>query len=75
MSAPQMHISEPNGTPRIVSGEEEIYTRLLPLTGATVVELGCGTAVHTRAIAERTGVSHIHAFEVDKVCRRKSTRR
>jgi len=62
-----MHISNPHDTAPKVSGEEEIYTRLLRLHGKTVVELGCGTAVHTRAIAEKSGVAHVHAFEVDEI--------
>lgn len=67
MTATKMRISNPQDTTSLVSSEEAIYSRLLPLRGATVVELGCGSAVHTRAIAERTGVAHIHAFEVDEI--------
>ncbi len=66
MSAPEMHIHAPQDTPPLCA-ETEIYSRLLSLKGATVVELGCGTAFHTRAIAEQTGVAHIHAFEVDEI--------
>jgi SAM-dependent methyltransferase len=61
-----MYISNPQDTAPICS-EDEVYSRLLPLRGATVVELGCGTAVHTRAIAEKTAVHRVEAFEVDEI--------
>jgi len=41
--------------------------RLLPLTGARVLDLGCGKAELTRAIAERFAVSEIIATEVDPI--------
>lgn len=47
--------------------EAEVYNRLLPLDGAHIVELGCGAAVHTRAIAESGRPAAILACEVDTV--------
>lgn len=48
-----------------VVAESEIYTELLPLDGARIVELGCGPAVHTRAIAATGRPRSILACEVD----------
>lgn len=47
--------------------EAEVYNRLLPLDGAHIIELGCGAAVHTRAIAESGRAAAILACEVDTV--------
>lgn len=47
--------------------EREIYDALLPLDGACVVELGCGRAEHTRAIAASGRVQRISALEVDEI--------
>lgn len=67
MPAATMRINDPAAAEPLVADEKDIYTRLLRFQGATVVELGCGTAVHTRAIAQNTGAGHIHAFEVDAI--------
>ena len=48
-----------------VCDEHEIYEALLPLTGAHVLELGCGKAEKTRAIAQK--VNSILALEVDEI--------
>lgn len=45
--------------------EAEVYESLLPLDGATVLELGCGPAVHTRNIAAAHPSARIIAAEVD----------
>ena len=45
--------------------EAEVYNELLPLDGARVIELGCGDATHTRAIAETGRPASILACEVD----------
>jgi ubiquinone/menaquinone biosynthesis C-methylase UbiE len=45
--------------------EIELLGELLPLDGARVLELGCGTAAMTRLIAERYPVAGIVATEVD----------
>ena len=47
--------------------EAEVYSRLLPLDGARIIELGCGPAVHTRAIAESGRPASILACEVDTI--------
>lgn len=46
--------------------ESDIYRALLPLRGARILELGCGKAEKTRAIAREDEVSAITALEVDK---------
>lgn len=50
-----------------VVDEAEVYNRLLPLDGARIVELGCGAAAHTRAIAESGRPASILACEVDTI--------
>jgi len=50
-----------------VINEAEIYNRLLPLAGARIIELGCGAAFHTRAIAESGRPASIRACEVDTI--------
>lgn len=47
--------------------ESEIYESLLALDGATVLELGCGKADHTRRIALAHPTATIIATEVDGV--------
>lgn len=65
MTAVEMHIQQPS-VDGIVN-EAEIYHQLLPLEGASIIELGCGPAIHTRAIAENGKPAHILACEVDTV--------
>jgi len=60
-----MRIADPSST--LACEEREVYQRLLPLTGARVLELGCGTAAVTRQIAELGSVESIVALEVDQV--------
>ena len=45
----RMQLDQPEITRTCV--ESEIYESLLGLDGATIVELGCGKADHTRRIA------------------------
>ncbi len=45
--------------------EAAVYRELLPLRGANIIELGCGAAAHTRAIAETGLPASILACEVD----------
>ncbi len=59
-----MRITIPNIDP--VCDEQEIYSSLLPLDGARVLELGCGKAEKTRAIAQAGQVAGILALEVDE---------
>ena len=49
-----------------VCTESEIYRDCLPLAGARILELGCGAADHTRAIASLDPTIHITALEVDR---------
>lgn len=65
MTAAEMHIQDPEV--KEVVNEAEVYHRLLPLEGANIIELGCGPAVHTRAIAENGKPAHILACEVDTI--------
>jgi ubiquinone/menaquinone biosynthesis C-methylase UbiE len=52
---------------RQVANELEIMRQQLPLEGAHVLELGCGSARMTRQIAEELGAGHIIATEVDRI--------
>lgn len=61
----QMKISDPLAS--LVCPESEIYESLLPLDGAHLLELGCGKAEHTRAIAQSGKVAAITALEVDEI--------
>ncbi len=50
-----------------VGSEMKVITRMLELEGAAILELGCGGAEKTRAIAERFEVASITAAEIDPV--------
>jgi len=65
MSAAGMKIEGPSVEG--VINEAEVYNRLLPLDGAHIIELGCGAAMHTRAIAESGRPAAILACEVDTI--------
>jgi SAM-dependent methyltransferase len=65
MNAAEMRIQELS-TDSVIN-EAEAYSRLLPLEGARIIELGCGPAAHTRAIAERGRPAAILACEVDTI--------
>jgi ubiquinone/menaquinone biosynthesis C-methylase UbiE len=58
--------------PDRVCNEDVILNGLLPLRGANVLELGCGTAEKTRAIARAGLVASITALEVDEIQHRKN---
>ncbi len=60
-----MMIADPSA--RLVCDEREVYEALLPLGGARVLELGCGRAEKTRAVATRSGAASILALEVDRI--------
>ena len=47
--------------------EAEIYTAVLELNGKRILELGCGSAALTRAIAEAAPDCRIDAMEVDVI--------
>jgi ubiquinone/menaquinone biosynthesis C-methylase UbiE len=55
-----------------VENELGVISRMLPLAGARVLELGCGAAEKTRAIAESTDVAAITAVEIDPIQHRKN---
>lgn len=65
MTATAMHIAHAEGGE--VVAEADLYARLLTLDDADIVELGCGTGVHTRAIAGSGSRRRLVAFEVDRV--------
>lgn len=60
-----MRISDPAADR--VCDEYVIVKSLLPLSGARVLELGCGKAEKTRAIAQGGQVASISALEVDEI--------
>lgn len=60
-----MKIADPQAD--LTCNESEIYASLLPLKGAHVLELGCGKADKTLAIAKSCGVAAITAMEVDEI--------
>lgn len=64
-TSPEMKISDPSAD--MVCDEYVIVQSLLPLTGARVLELGCGKAEKTRAIAQGGQVASITALEVDEI--------
>lgn len=57
-----------------IQTEFEVMTSLLSLSGARVLELGCGAADKTRQLAEHSDVETIVASEVDQVQHRKNLR-
>ncbi len=61
----EMRISDP-ATDRVCD-EYLIVKSLLPLSGSRVLELGCGKAEKTRAIAQGGQVASITALEVDEI--------
>ena len=63
MTAETMHIQDASVAD--VVEEKSVYEDLLPLDGARIVELGCGAAGHTRAIAGTGRPASIVACEVD----------
>lgn len=52
---------------RLVCGHSDIYEGLLPLDGARILELGCGKAEVTKAIARSAKGVSITAMEVDRI--------
>ncbi len=63
--SPQMRICDP--TADLFCDEREILEALLPFEGADVLELGCGKAEKTRAIAKTGKAASITAIEVDRI--------
>lgn len=62
---PRMQLDHPDITR--TCAESEIYETLLALDGATILELGCGKADHTRRIALAHPTATIIAAEVDRI--------
>lgn len=62
---PEMKISD--AAAPVICDEFEIVKDLLPLDGARILELGCGKAEKTRAIAQKSQVMSITALEVDEI--------
>lgn len=60
-----MQISNPHID--LICNEQEIYEQMLPFEGARVLELGCGKAEKTRAIAKAGKIASILALEVDAI--------
>lgn len=52
--------------------ELEVMRQNLPLAGARVLELGCGTAWMTRQLAEQLRAGYIIATEVDQIQHQKT---
>jgi ubiquinone/menaquinone biosynthesis C-methylase UbiE len=65
MEASKMKIADPLAD--LTCDEREIYRSLLPLKDAHVLELGCGKADKTMAIAKTCEVAAITAMEVDEI--------
>lgn len=60
-----MNISHPAIKDTLV--EHALYEKLLPLDGARIVDLGCGTGLHTRNIAANGVNRELVAYEVDTI--------
>ncbi len=60
-----MHIAALDDAPTCT--DRDLYESRLTLDGARIIELGCGAAVHTRAIAGGGPDRRVIAFEVDRV--------
>ncbi len=54
--------------------EAEIYKDRLPLIGSSILDLGCGSAQHSAAIADLDSTIRLTALEVDKVQHAKNLR-
>ncbi len=68
-----MKIASPESA--LICDEREIYEKLLRLEDADVLELGCGKAEKTMAIASEGRVASIVALEVDEIQHAENLRR
>jgi len=64
-AADDMQLWDPRGAPTIA--HREVYESVLPLKGATILELGCGNGDTSRAIAKADPTASVTAMEVDVV--------
>jgi len=64
----EMRIAAPETT--LTCAEPDIYNRLLALDGKHILELGCGKAEKTRAIATSGAGRRVTALEVDEIAHR-----
>lgn len=62
---PRLQFSHPDITR--ACAESDVYESLLKLDGASILELGCGKADHTRRIAKAHPMASIVAAEVDRI--------
>ena len=62
-----MNMKISSDTIELACQETEIYHRLLSLEGKHILELGCGSAMITRDIAEKGEGRRITALEVDEI--------
>src|SRR4051812_28832514 len=51
----------------IVTDEIDLLRGLVPLAGASVVDLGCGNGAFARQLIARGGAASVDGFEVDEV--------
>lgn len=65
MPAVQMKIAD--SSVQLQCSQREVYESLLPLKAARILELGCGNAEITRAIARAFPGADITALEVDRI--------
>jgi SAM-dependent methyltransferase len=63
MNAPEMQIADP--AVALISKEADILDELLPLSGVSILELGCGKAEMTRLVAAKA--ASVLALEVDEI--------
>ena len=64
-TANAMQLIGPDSAP--IARDIDVFAALVPLASARIVELGCGNAELTRALATRHPDARITAFEVDRV--------
>jgi ubiquinone/menaquinone biosynthesis C-methylase UbiE len=54
-------------SPEIIADELELLRGLVPLSGARVVDLGCGSGSFARSLLAKGGAATVDAFEVDRI--------
>jgi ubiquinone/menaquinone biosynthesis C-methylase UbiE len=56
----------------LIADEVGLLASLVPLAGASVLELGCGSGDFARKLVERTPIASVAAFEVDRIQHRRN---